>query len=90
MNQNEETAIEPVPIQDTYICGVDRVEFLGKSNARLWLYAEEAGQRVIVGKIVMALEDIPASIATVMKGTWSKLTHIPLTEVALAHRVGRH
>ena len=90
MNQNEETAIEPVPIQDTYICGVDRVEFLGRNNVRIYLYATEGDQRVIVGKVVMALEDIPASIATVMKGTWSRLTHIPLTEVALSHRVGRH
>lgn len=45
---------------------------------------------MIVGKVVMALEDIPAAVATVMKGAWSRLTHVPLTEVALSHRVGRH
>ena len=88
---NEETAIEPVPIQDTYICGVDRVEFLGRNNARIWLFAEEDGQRVIVGKVVMAIEDIPASIATVLRSTGARMMRFPwLDEVAIADRAGRH
>lgn len=89
-NACDSETIEPIPIQDTHIMGVDRVEFLGRSNVRIWLYTEENGLRVIVGKVVMAIEDIPTAIATVMKSTWHRLTHIPLTEVALSHRVGRH
>jgi hypothetical protein len=87
---SEETVIEPVPIQDTYIQGVHRVEFLGRNNVRIHFYSEEDGRRVIVGKIVMAIEDIPAAIGEVMKGTWHRLTHIALTEVVIANRLGRH
>lgn len=87
---NEENTIEPVPIQDTFIAGVHKVEFLGRCNVRIHLYSEEDGHRVIVGKVIMSLDDIPMAIATVMKATWHRLTHIPLTEVGMANRVGRH
>lgn len=87
---NNEAAIEPVPIQDTFITGVAKVEFLGKNNVRITLCSEEEGQRVIVGKIIVAVDDIPAVLAAVMKATWNRLTHIPLFEVAMANRIGRH
>ena len=88
---NAETAIEPVPIQDTYICGVDHVEFLGRNSVRIWLYVDENGQRVIKDKIVMAIEAIPECIATVLRATGARAMRFPwIDELAFADRSGRH
>lgn len=89
-DETKNTASEPVPIQDTYITAVHRVEFLGRNNVRIHLYAEEDGQRVIVGKIIMAIDDIPGSIATLLKATVGSVTRLSLLEVQVANRVGRH
>lgn len=89
-SDNNETAIEPVPIQDTFITGVDRVEFLGNSIARIYLYSEAEGQRVIVGKMVMAIEHIPDGIMAVLKATRSKLLNFPWEGIPEPERIGRH
>ncbi len=87
---DNEEAVESVPIHDTYITGVHRLEFLSRHTVRIILYVDENGTRIVKEKLLMEVDSIPAAIAFVMKATWHRLTHIPLMEVAMANRVGRH
>lgn len=45
-------AIEPVPIEDTFINDIHWVEPLPNNMVRFWLYAIEGGEKVIKAKIV--------------------------------------
>lgn len=45
-------AVEPVPIDDTFLNGIYKVEVLPGDLVRFWLYVEENGQKIIKAKNV--------------------------------------
>ncbi len=60
--------IEPVPIADDFVQGIAKIEQIGPC-ARFVLYAEQglpelggATVRVVVGKVVIPIEALPAAI----------------------------
>lgn len=92
MGMNGSEAIELIAIPDTFATGVDRVEFLGRTNVRIYLYSQQDGQRVLSAKIVMAIESIDPSIMEVLKGLGTNRVVRPmwLDELKLADKTGRH
>jgi hypothetical protein len=85
----DSAATELTPVADTFATGVSGIEMMGK-NARITFYVDQGGERIVVSKLIVEIDYIPGLLATIMKATWHRLTHIPLLEVAMANRVGRH
>lgn len=48
-------AIEPVPVEDTFLTGVHWIEHLPGDLIRYWLYVEEDGEHVIKAKNVFPM-----------------------------------
>lgn len=59
MSDQEMTEI--VPVADTFASGIGRVEDVGNGMFRLWLYALQNGERIVVAKIIMAAAMFPAN-----------------------------
>ena len=82
-------------IHDRFVSGVGQVEILGH-NARITFFVEQEAvgggppDKIVIAKLVIAIADIPECIKEIAEATWSRLTHVPVLEMALADRVGRH
>lgn len=82
-------------IHDTFVSGVGQVEILGP-NARITFYVEQEAvgggepDKIVVGKIVVAITDIPDCIKAVVMATLKRPSHLPWMEITAADRAGRH
>lgn len=77
--------VEIEPVKDTFITGVAKVDLMGP-NARITLYVKQHGtngdpdENVVVGRIVLAIEDIPGCVKTVLLATCKRVTIPPWLE----------
>lgn len=85
--------VEAEVIRDTFVTGIGDIQILGH-NARITLYADHhatgdrSAERVIVARLVVALDTIPSGIKDVMKATWGLINHtlaMEVTEAASRH-----
>lgn len=83
------TLLELEIIHDTFVSGIHSIQIMGP-NARFTFYVDQDGERVAVEKLVIAVDAIPECIRATIAATWNRLTHIPILEMAIADRVGRH
>jgi hypothetical protein len=87
--------LEVEVIRDTFVSGVGAVEILGP-NARITLYVNQAAigggepDRVVVDKIVVALDAIPIGIGVVLHATWHLISHWWVNDTSEARHTKHH